>query len=37
MDESYDEEHDDMRGSDGSKDFFETEFVKWFDGRSISF
>ena len=37
MDETHDEKHDDMRGSGGSNDFFETEFVNRFDGWSISF
>jgi hypothetical protein len=31
MDEVHDEEYDDMRGTDGSHDFFETEFVNRFD------
>ena len=37
MDEGHDEEHDDMRGTGGSHDVFETESVNRFDGWSISF
>ena len=36
MDEGHDEEHDDMRGTGRSRDFFETEFVNGFDAWSIS-
>ena len=37
MEEGHDEEDNDMRGTSGSHDFFETESVNWFDGWSISF
>ena len=37
MDESHEEEYDDMRGTGGSHGFFETESVNSFDEWSISF
>jgi len=35
--EEHDEDHDDVRGSDGSQDFFGTEFVNRFNGWPIPF
>jgi hypothetical protein len=37
MDEGHEEKDDDMKGTSGSHDFLETEFINRFDGWSISF
>ena len=37
MDEDYNEDHNNMRGSGGLHGVFETKFVNRFDGWSISF